>query len=174
MISFVTPKAARRAPRGSRRSSSVKGPERLEERMLLANTVGLISQVSDLAYQGYTLFAPSNATTTFLVDMAGNKVRSWQSSLSPMTAELLPDGSLIRAGRVPTQGVSPGQTVTMTIGGNACGSVVGPTVCAACTPCCHRHGRWPAATNGRPSTRSPQRSDPRNRSGRWTRRPSTR
>jgi hypothetical protein len=32
------------------------------------------------------------------------------------------------------QGVSPGQTVTMTIGGNACGSVVGPTVCAACTP----------------------------------------
>ena len=109
MISFVTPKAARRVARGSRRSSSVQGPERLEERMLLANTVGLISSVSSGAYEGYTLFAPSNAKTTYLVDMQGNQVHSWQSDLVPMTAELLPDGSLIRAGRVPTQGVPAGQ-----------------------------------------------------------------
>ena len=109
MISFVTPKPARRAPRGSRRSSSVKGPERLEDRTLLANTVGLISHDVAAAFQGYTLFAPSTSTTTYLVDMAGNQVRSWQSSLTPMTAELLPDGSLIRAGRVPTQGVPANQ-----------------------------------------------------------------
>jgi len=109
MISFVTPKPARRASRGSRRSSSVKGPERLEDRTLLANTVGLISHDVAAAFQGYTLFAPSSGTTTYLVDMAGNQVRSWQSSLSPMTAELLPDGSLIRAGRVATQGVPASQ-----------------------------------------------------------------
>lgn len=109
MISFVTPKPARRAPRGPRRSSCVKGPERLEDRTLLANTVGLISSNVAAAYQGYTLFAPSNSTTTYLVDIAGNQVRSWQSSLTPMTTELLPDGSLIRAGRVPTQGVPANQ-----------------------------------------------------------------
>ncbi|MFM7042651.1 MAG: aryl-sulfate sulfotransferase [Planctomycetaceae bacterium] len=109
MISFVTPKPARCTPRGPRRSSCVKGPERLEDRTLLANTVGLISHDVAAAYQGYTLFAPSNGTTTYLVDMAGNQVRSWQSSLTPMTAELLPDGSLIRAGRVPTQGVPANQ-----------------------------------------------------------------
>jgi hypothetical protein len=83
--------------------------ERLEGRALLANTVGLISHDVAAAFQGYTLFAPSNSTTTYLVDMAGDRVRSWQSTLTPLTAELLPDGSLIRAGRVLTQGVPPSQ-----------------------------------------------------------------
>lgn len=101
---------SRRTRRLSRPLRSATGPERLEGRALLANTVGLISRDVAAAYQGYTLFAPTNSTTTYLVDMAGNKVRSWQSTLgAPLTAELLSDGSLIRAGRVPTQGVPAGQ-----------------------------------------------------------------
>lgn len=83
--------------------------ERLEPRTLFANTVGLISHDVAAAYEGYTLFAPSLSTTTYLIDMAGNKVRSWQSTATPLTAELLPDGSLIRACRVPTLGVPADQ-----------------------------------------------------------------
>jgi len=77
--------------------------ERLEERCLLANTVGVTVNTAE-AFGGYTLFAPSSSTTTYLIDQRGNEVKRWTSSLSPMTAELQADGSLIRAGRVATQG----------------------------------------------------------------------
>lgn len=96
-------------PRRASAGSSAVAVERLEERTLLATTVGLISHDVAAAYAGYTLFAPSLATTTYLVDMAGNKVRSWPGTAQPLTVELLPDGSLIRAVRVPTQGVPANQ-----------------------------------------------------------------
>jgi hypothetical protein len=111
--SFARKSGPRRSTRRplSRRAGLSRGaaPERLEDRRLLANTVGLISYDVDAAYEGYTLFAPSNSNVTYLVDMEGNQVRSWQSQLNPMTAELLADGSLIRAGRVPTQGLAEGE-----------------------------------------------------------------
>jgi hypothetical protein len=111
---FAPTHARRRAnrlvrPGGRDRVRRATAPELLEDRRLLANTVGLISYEVDAAYEGYTLFAPSNSTLTYLIDMEGNQVRSWQSDLTPMTAELLADGSLIRAGRVPTQGLAEGQ-----------------------------------------------------------------
>lgn len=79
------------------------GGEQLEDRRLLANTVGLITNNVAEAFGGYTLFAPSTSTTTYLIDQRGDEVNRWVSNLSPMTAELLPDGSLIRAGRVASQ-----------------------------------------------------------------------
>jgi len=89
-----------------RRSAEMKrgfGAERLEDRRLLANTVGVtINNVAE-AFGGYTLFAPSASTTTYLIDQEGREVNRWVSSSVPMTAELLPDGSLIRATRVPSQ-----------------------------------------------------------------------
>lgn len=77
--------------------------ERLEDRRLLATTVGLTVNNAAEAFGGYTLFAPSASTTTYLIDQQGREVNRWTSGLAPMTAELLPDGSLIRAGRVPSQ-----------------------------------------------------------------------
>ena len=89
-----------------RRSADLQrgfGGERLEDRRLLANTVGVtINNVAE-AFGGYTLFAPSASTTTYLIDQQGNEVNRWVSDFVPMTAELLPDGSLIRAARVASQ-----------------------------------------------------------------------
>jgi hypothetical protein len=51
------------------------------------------------AFQGYTLIAPMNSTSTYLIDMQGRVVRSWQSDLTPgHTAFLLENGNLLRAG----------------------------------------------------------------------------
>ena len=91
--------AARRPAADRRRLAA----ERLEDRRLLANTVGLVTNSVAEAFGGYTLFAPSASTTTYLIDQEGREVNRWGSSLPPMTAELLPDGSLIRAGRVASQ-----------------------------------------------------------------------
>lgn len=62
-------------------------------------TVGLFWNDS-LAYNGYTLFSPSASNVTYLIDNCGNKVHSWQSAYEPgLTGYLLPDGTLLRAGR---------------------------------------------------------------------------
>lgn len=54
------------------------------------------------AFQGYTLFAPLRRTTTYLIDMRGEVVHSWESRFNPgNSAYLLPDGSLLRAARDP-------------------------------------------------------------------------
>ncbi|MBN1510665.1 MAG: aryl-sulfate sulfotransferase, partial [Phycisphaerae bacterium] len=53
------------------------------------------------AWTGYTLFAPLNATTTYLVDIQGQLVHSWPSRHEPGQAVyLLEDGSVLRAARV--------------------------------------------------------------------------
>ncbi|HEV3116834.1 MAG TPA: aryl-sulfate sulfotransferase [Gemmataceae bacterium] len=58
--------------------------------------------VNDLkAFQGYTLFAPMNSSTTYLIDMQGRVVRTWQSDCSPaLCATLLENGHLLRPGGV--------------------------------------------------------------------------
>jgi hypothetical protein len=53
------------------------------------------------ACQGYTLLAPSNSTSTYLIDMEGRVVNSWKSDCNPgLSAYLLPNGHLLRAGAV--------------------------------------------------------------------------
>jgi len=57
---------------------------------------------TDAACPGYTLFAPLNSTTTYLVDLEGRLVHSWPSRYEPGQAvHLLDDGSLLRAAREP-------------------------------------------------------------------------
>lgn len=51
------------------------------------------------AYDGYTLFAPMMSTTTYLMDMDGDFVYTWDSAYQPgLAAYLLEDGILLRAG----------------------------------------------------------------------------
>jgi hypothetical protein len=51
------------------------------------------------ACQGYTLLAPANSTTTYLLDMEGRVVKTWQSDCKPgHSAYLLENGNLLRAG----------------------------------------------------------------------------
>jgi len=76
------------------------GIERLEAREVFARTTGLEINTGE-AFPGYTLFAPSTTTTTYLIDNNGQRVHSWQSNWEPMTAQLMPDGDLVRAGRLP-------------------------------------------------------------------------
>ncbi len=60
------------------------------------NTVGLI-QTDPSASAGYTLFAPMKYTTTYLIDIDGNLVNSWDSSARPgLSAYLLDNGDLLR------------------------------------------------------------------------------
>ena len=71
-------------------------------------TVGLFQQ-SPSAFNGYTLFAPLQNQTTYLIDNCGLLVNSWQSSLRPgSSVYLLEDGSLLRAERLDSQNFNSG------------------------------------------------------------------
>ncbi|HYV36887.1 MAG TPA: aryl-sulfate sulfotransferase [Gemmataceae bacterium] len=49
------------------------------------------------AFKGYTLFSPMSSNKSYLIDMDGRVVHSWQGSSSPaMSAYLLPNGNLFR------------------------------------------------------------------------------
>ncbi len=51
------------------------------------------------AFQGYTLLAPMMSTKTYLIDMQGRVVRTWESDCTPaLMAYLLPNGNLLRPG----------------------------------------------------------------------------
>jgi hypothetical protein len=53
------------------------------------------------ACQGYTLLAPMMATKTYLIDMQGKVVRTWDSDCTPAsTAYLLESGHLLRPGTI--------------------------------------------------------------------------
>ncbi|MEW6199555.1 MAG: aryl-sulfate sulfotransferase [Planctomycetota bacterium] len=48
-------------------------------------------------YEGRTLISPGNSTSSFLVDMQGNPVKTWHGARPPgLTAHMLPDQSLLR------------------------------------------------------------------------------
>ena len=52
------------------------------------------------AFDGYTLFAPLNGVTVYLIDMAGEVVHSWKTDSAPGGwMYLLDDGTLLRCGR---------------------------------------------------------------------------
>ena len=71
-------------------------------------TVGLMS-LSAGTFEGYTLFAPTNSTETYLIDNCGEKVHSWSSNYRPgLSAYLLEDGTLLRTGRIQAMGNGSG------------------------------------------------------------------
>jgi hypothetical protein len=50
------------------------------------------------AFQGYTLFAPLHSRKTYLLDMQGKVVRTWESDCAPaLSAYLLENGHMLRA-----------------------------------------------------------------------------
>lgn len=73
-----------------------------------AQTVGLFLNDS-LSFNGYTLFAPSNNESTYLIDNCGFKINSWNSPYDAgMSAYLLENGDLLRAARVGNNFISGG------------------------------------------------------------------
>ena len=49
------------------------------------------------AFQGYTLVSPMTSTKSYLIDMEGKVVRTWEGAGTPaITAYLLPNGNLFR------------------------------------------------------------------------------
>lgn len=64
-----------------------------------AQTVGVLLKDSARMYDGYTLFAPQQATTTYLINRDGQVVHTWPGRYrTGHTVRLLSDGSIIRAG----------------------------------------------------------------------------
>jgi hypothetical protein len=58
------------------------------------------------AAPGYTLYAPLELKTTYLVDRKGNVAHSWKATTQPgLIQYLLPNGHLLRAGNLKTLGV---------------------------------------------------------------------
>ena len=79
-------------------------------------TVGVLMNQPGAA-PGYTLFAPSNGTTTYLIDLDGRIVRSWESRYQPgSSVYLLEDGSILRGSRAGRGGGGGG--------GNRSGGIV--------------------------------------------------
>lgn len=56
------------------------------------------------ASPGYTLIAPFGGQETFLIDLKGDVVHSWKTERKPsQAAYLLPDGSLLRTAKIPSE-----------------------------------------------------------------------
>jgi hypothetical protein len=57
------------------------------------------------ALKGYTLVAPMNSTKTYLIDMDGRVVKTWESDCTPaLSAYLLDNGHLLRPGSLGGKG----------------------------------------------------------------------
>lgn len=64
-------------------------------------TVGLFVYDS-ASYNGYTLFAPTGSTTTYLMDNYGRVVHTWESDYAPgESVYLLENGNIVRAVKIP-------------------------------------------------------------------------
>jgi hypothetical protein len=65
------------------------------------------------ALQGYTLLSPLGATKTYLLDMDGRVVRTWDCGNTPMSSYILENGRLLRFGKLPADdqkfGTMPGE-----------------------------------------------------------------
>lgn len=65
------------------------------------NTVGLILIDENQSYNGYALFAPYLAKTTYLIDNYGYLVHQWESGFKPgASAYLLENGNLLRSAKI--------------------------------------------------------------------------
>src|SRR5262249_26813384 len=91
-----------------RTTAQPPGPPRPEPAKAGAPKAGV--SVNDAkSYRGYTLVAPMNSTKTYLIDMDGRVVKTWESDTQPaLTAYLLEDGHLLRPGNAGRGGFGPG------------------------------------------------------------------
>ena len=68
-----------------------------------------VSVNTPAAFAGYTLIAPMNSTSTYLVDLEGRIVNEWKSDYTPaLSAYLLENGHLLRPGAERGFGGGPG------------------------------------------------------------------
>ncbi len=64
-------------------------------------TIGVFIHDEEKASDGYTLFAPMQSSTTYLMDNEGNFVHTWESDHNPgLSAYLLENGNLLRTASV--------------------------------------------------------------------------
>ena len=64
-------------------------------------TIGVFIRDEEKAFEGYTLFAPMQSTTTYLMNNEGNFVYSWESDYNPgLSVYLLESGNLLRTASV--------------------------------------------------------------------------
>lgn len=114
-----TPRLPRpRRRQAGRRSAISTAPaaqqslETLESRVLLTGeTVGLLQHDMAQAFDGYNLLHPSTGRTTYLIDMEGRVVNTWESDYRTTSNYLLEDGSLVRNASLPNT------SATMNAGG---------------------------------------------------------
>jgi hypothetical protein len=65
----------------------------------LSQTVGLTRHDAGTLDDGYVLFAPNNANTTYLIDRCGRQVKTWNSTYKPgQSVYILADGTLLHTG----------------------------------------------------------------------------
>jgi hypothetical protein len=66
---------------------------------IFSQTVGLIQHNNGSLDNGYVLFAPINAYTTYLIDKCGKQVKTWTSTYKPgQSVYILDDGTLLHSG----------------------------------------------------------------------------
>lgn len=76
-----------------------------------AQTVGLFVDDSTQAFTGYTLFAPTTYTSTYLINHRGQLVHEWPGTVTPgQSCYLLENGHLHRTGRVANMRFTSGGT----------------------------------------------------------------
>ncbi len=69
----------------------------LEVNHAQTRTLGLLLNDTSKSFSGYTLFTPLKSKKTFLIDMNGMLVHSWNSPYEPgQSVKLLPDGTILR------------------------------------------------------------------------------
>ena len=69
-------------------------------RAQMTSTVGVLAQ-TEQSYDGYTLLPVSALTTTYLINNCGESVHQWESAYKAgLMAYLMPNGDLIRAGKI--------------------------------------------------------------------------
>jgi len=92
----------------TKQASVISFPER---------TVGLLL-TSDMAFEGYTLFAPMRSTTTYLIDNSGEVVHTWESEYYPGDAVyLLENGHILRT-------ANPGPQADRTFDAGGAGGII--------------------------------------------------
>ncbi len=62
---------------------------------------GLLMNNPEKTYKGYTLWAASQGTDTYLIDMEGRVINKWSSPYRTMYAELTEKGTLLRSAILP-------------------------------------------------------------------------
>lgn len=77
-------------------ASAALNQSKLTQEQTMPQKTGLILK-KESAFEGYTLFAPITLTTTFLIDMEGRVINTWESDYEPGQAVyFLENGHLLR------------------------------------------------------------------------------